>query len=60
MLDRNADHPEIYHIADAMAKDMKCSVLDFLQDENLRGRIYLTKYKIYKNLIGAYPFSMIS
>ncbi|OQZ02223.1 MAG: RNA-binding transcriptional accessory protein [Candidatus Brocadia sp. UTAMX2] len=43
-LDRSAVHPESYHLVDAMAKDMKCSVLDFMQDENLRGRIDLTRY----------------
>ncbi|KKO19085.1 MAG: RNA-binding transcriptional accessory protein [Candidatus Brocadia sp.] len=43
-LDRSAVHPESYHLVDAMAKDMKCSVLDFMQDEHLRGRIDLTRY----------------
>lgn len=44
MLDRSAVHPESYHLVDAMANDMRCSVLDFMQDERLRGRIDLTKY----------------
>ncbi|TVM04013.1 MAG: RNA-binding transcriptional accessory protein [Candidatus Brocadia sp. WS118] len=44
LLDRSAVHPESYHLVDAMANDMKCSVLDFMQDERLRGRIDLTKY----------------
>lgn len=43
-LDRSAVHPESYHIVDAMAKDRKCSVLDLMLDENLRGKIDLTKY----------------
>ncbi len=44
LLDRSAVHPESYHLVDAMANDMRCSVLDFMQDERLRGRIDLTKY----------------
>lgn len=43
-LDRSAVHPESYHIVDAMARDMECSVLDLIQNENLRKRIDLTKY----------------
>ncbi|GJQ23408.1 RNA-binding transcriptional accessory protein [Candidatus Brocadia sapporoensis] len=43
-LDRSAVHPESYHIVDAMARDMGCSVLDLIQNENLRNRIDLTKY----------------
>lgn len=43
-LDRSAVHPESYYLVDAMANDMKCSVLDFIQDEHLRERIDLAKY----------------
>ncbi|MEB2307696.1 MAG: Tex family protein [Candidatus Brocadiaceae bacterium] len=43
-LDRSAVHPESYHIVDAMARDMECSVLDLIQNQNLRKRIDLTKY----------------
>ncbi|OQZ04101.1 MAG: RNA-binding transcriptional accessory protein [Candidatus Brocadia sp. UTAMX1] len=43
-LDRSAVHPESYHIVDAMARDIGCSVLDLIQNENLRKRIDLTKY----------------
>lgn len=44
LLDRSAVHPESYHLVDAMASDMRCSVLDFMQDERLRGKIDLAKY----------------
>lgn len=44
LLDRSAVHPESYHLVDAMANDMRCSVLDFMQDERLRGKIDLAKY----------------
>lgn len=44
LLDRSAVHPESYHLVDAMAGDMRCSVLDFMQDERLRGKIDLAKY----------------
>lgn len=43
-LDRSAVHPESYHIVNAMAQDGGCSILDLMQDENLRNRIDLTKY----------------
>lgn len=43
-LDRSAVHPESYHIVNAMAQDGGCSILDLMQDENLRNRIDLTQY----------------
>jgi uncharacterized protein len=43
-LDRSAVHPETYPIVDAMAKDLGCSVLDLMRDENLRKRIDLKQY----------------
>jgi uncharacterized protein len=43
-LDRSAVHPESYPIVDAMAKDLGCSVLDLMRDENLRQRIDLKQY----------------
>jgi uncharacterized protein len=43
-LDRSAVHPESYPIVDAMARDLGCSVLDLMRDENLRERIDLKRY----------------
>ncbi len=44
LLDRSAVHPESYPLVDAMAKDMKCSVLDLMQNEKFRKGIDLKKY----------------
>jgi len=44
ILDGSAVHPESYHIVDAMAKDLACSVLDLMQSDELRGRIDLSTY----------------
>jgi uncharacterized protein len=43
-LDGSAVHPESYHIVDAMARDLKCSVNELMKDEGLRSRIDLKKY----------------
>ena len=43
-LDASAVHPESYHIVDAMAKDLNCSVLDLLRSEELRKKIDLNNY----------------
>ncbi len=43
-LDASAVHPESYHIIDAMAKDLNCSVLDLLRSEELRKKIDLNNY----------------
>jgi len=43
-LDASAVHPESYHIVDAMAKDLNCSVLDLMGREELRKKIDLKKY----------------
>jgi len=43
-LDASAVHPESYHIVEAMAKDLKCSVKDLMQNEELRKKIDLKKY----------------
>jgi uncharacterized protein len=43
-LDASAVHPESYHIVDAMAKDLNCSVLDLVRSEELRKKIDLNKY----------------
>ena len=43
-LDASAVHPESYHLVDAMAKDLNCTVLDLMQSEELRKKVDLTKY----------------
>ncbi|MBN2226680.1 MAG: RNA-binding transcriptional accessory protein [candidate division Zixibacteria bacterium] len=43
-LDRSAVHPERYALVQAMADDLGCSVLDLMNDENLRRKIDLEKY----------------
>ena len=43
-LDRSAVHPESYPVADAMAKDLGCSVFDLMSNDDLRKRIDLGRY----------------
>jgi uncharacterized protein len=43
-LDRSAVHPESYPIVDAMARDLGCSVLDLMGNEELRKKIDLKQY----------------
>ena len=43
-LDSSAVHPESYHIVDAMAADVGCSVTDLMKDESLREKICLQSY----------------
>lgn len=43
-LDGSAVHPETYHIVDAMARDMGCSMADLMKDDRLRENIDLTRY----------------
>ncbi|MBI5057304.1 MAG: RNA-binding transcriptional accessory protein [Nitrospirae bacterium] len=43
-LDRSAVHPETYHIVDAMAKDIGCSLDGLMKDEGLRKKIDLSRY----------------
>ena len=43
-LDTSAVHPESYPVVDKMAKDLKCSILDLMQKEELRKQIKLEKY----------------
>jgi len=44
VLDGSAVHPESYHIVDAMAGELGCSVLDLMQSSELRSRVDLSKY----------------
>jgi uncharacterized protein len=44
LLDRSAVHPESYHIVDAMAKDIGCSPVDLMKDEELRKKINPAHY----------------
>ncbi|MFH1159995.1 MAG: Tex family protein, partial [bacterium] len=43
-LDRSAVHPESYHVADRMAKNMRCSISDLIAQGELRSRINLQDY----------------
>jgi uncharacterized protein len=43
-LDESAVHPESYAIVNQIAKDLKCSVTDLIQKEELRKQIDLKKY----------------
>jgi protein Tex len=43
-LDSSAVHPESYSIVEQMARDLGCTVADFIKDEKLRKQIDLKKY----------------
>jgi uncharacterized protein len=43
-LDASAVHPESYPVAEAMAKDLRCSVQDLLEDETRRGQMDLSNF----------------
>lgn len=43
-LDRSAVHPESYHIVNAMAHKLNCSVADLIAKEELRKQIQLSQY----------------
>jgi len=43
-LDSSAVHPESYHLVDQMAKDLKCTVSELIQNEDLRRKIDLNRY----------------
>ena len=43
-LDRSAVHPESYSIVDRMARDLDCTVLDLMSNEDLRRRVDLDHY----------------
>lgn len=44
-LDRSAVHPESYHIAEAMARDVGVSISELIKNKELRKQIVLEKYK---------------
>lgn len=43
-LDQSAVHPESYNLVTQMAKDLKCEVVDLINNESLRKQIDLKKY----------------
>lgn len=43
-LDSTAVHPESYAVVERIAKDMKCSVKELIQDKDLKKHIQLEKY----------------
>jgi len=48
LLDNSGVHPESYGIVEAMAKDLKTSVLELIQNKELKKSIDLQKYKTDK------------
>ncbi|WP_299578079.1 Tex family protein [uncultured Sunxiuqinia sp.] len=44
-LDNSAVHPESYHVVEQMAKDLKCSIVDLMQSEELQQALVLEKYQ---------------
>jgi len=44
LLDRSAVHPESYHLVDAIAADLGCSLSDLMRDEGLRQKVDLNRY----------------
>lgn len=44
LLDRSAVHPESYHIVDAMARNLGCSLSDLMKDDGLRKNVDLSRY----------------
>jgi len=43
-LDKSAVHPESYHIVEKMAKDLKCTIDQLINDKDLRKKINLNSY----------------
>ena len=43
-LDNSAVHPESYAVVERIAKDMKCSVEEFIKNKELRSKIDIKKY----------------
>lgn len=43
-LDNSAVHPESYHVVEAMAKDLKCTVKELIDNKELKKSLDLNKY----------------
>lgn len=43
-LDNSAVHPESYHVVESMAKDLKCTVKDLIDNKELKKSLKLEKY----------------
>lgn len=43
-LDNSAVHPESYHIVESMAKDLKCTVKELIENKELKKSLELNKY----------------
>lgn len=43
-LDASAVHPESYHVVEAMAQDLSCSVADLMSNAEFRDRVSLERY----------------
>ncbi len=44
-LDNSAVHPESYHIAEQMAKDLNCTMTELMQSQELQQKIVLENYR---------------
>lgn len=44
ILDKSAVHPESYHVVDAMAKKMKCEIIDLVEKEEVRKKINIQDF----------------
>ena len=43
-LDNSAVHPESYHVVEQMARDAHCTVLDLIQNKDMRAQIDIRRY----------------
>ena len=44
-LDNSAVHPESYHVVEQMAKDMRCTIAELMQSEEIQKSLKLTNYQ---------------
>ncbi|MFH0866691.1 MAG: Tex family protein [Bacteroidota bacterium] len=44
ILDQSAVHPESYHVVNAMAKKMKCEIIDLVEKEDVRKKINMQDF----------------
>lgn len=56
-LDNSAVHPESYHVVQAMAADLNCTVEDLIKDESVRKKI--TPQKYVSESVGAFTINDI-
>ena len=56
-LDNSAVHPEIYHIVEQMAKDLKCTITDLIGNKKLLAEIDVKRYLNTNSLTPSPPSS---